>query len=93
MITLDLFSKVPVSKLPTGSREPNAAKALKQNVSRKEGEQAARPASDEGEEWLLRVPLPDETKIPGYAVEQLGLWVKAAFLKHKKFRGESIRHP
>ncbi|OWZ63313.1 hypothetical protein AYX14_06754 [Cryptococcus neoformans] len=89
LITLDLFSKVPVSKLPTGSREPNAAKALKQNVSRKEGEQAARLASDDGEEWLLRVPLPDETKIPGYAVEQLGLWVKAAFLKHKKFR-ESI---
>lgn len=92
LITLDLFSKVPISKLPTGSREPDAAKELEKNVSRKEGEPAARLTDDDGEEWLLRVPLPDETKIPGYAVEQLGLWVKAAFLNHKKFRGEPIRH-
>lgn len=61
-------------------------------MSRKEGEQASSVADDDGEEWLLRVPLPDETSFPGYAVEQLGLWVKAAFLSRKKFRGESIRH-
>ncbi|KIR59445.1 hypothetical protein I314_04429 [Cryptococcus bacillisporus CA1873] len=89
LITLDLFSKVPTSELPARSRKLNPAKELDNKVSRKEREQASSVTDDDGEEWLLRVPLPDETSFPGYAVEQLGLWVKSAFLNHKKFR-ESI---
>ncbi|KAK8849817.1 hypothetical protein IAR55_005153 [Kwoniella newhampshirensis] len=49
------------------------------------------PSSTTGEEWILGLPIPDDTKVAGFAVEQLGLWVKKAFLDHKHWRGKDMQ--
>nr|XP_018260144.1 uncharacterized protein I303_07061 [Kwoniella dejecticola CBS 10117]OBR82302.1 hypothetical protein I303_07061 [Kwoniella dejecticola CBS 10117] len=41
--------------------------------------------------WVLGWPLPDDTLIPSYAVEQTGIWVKKAFLDHKIWRGKDMQ--
>ncbi|WVR07940.1 hypothetical protein IAU60_004983 [Kwoniella sp. DSM 27419] len=43
------------------------------------------------DDWLLRWGLPDDTPITGFAVEQMGIWVKKAFLDHKYWRGKVMQ--
>ncbi|RSH93074.1 hypothetical protein EHS25_007427 [Saitozyma podzolica] len=45
-----------------------------------------------GPKWyVLAVPAPDECEIPGYAVEQIGDWVKVAFQKPGKWIGQDMK--
>ncbi|WWC95702.1 hypothetical protein V866_002567 [Kwoniella sp. B9012] len=46
---------------------------------------------DQGDKWVLGWPLPDDTPILSYAVEQTGVWVKKAFLDHKTWSGKDIQ--
>ncbi|WWD20448.1 hypothetical protein CI109_104924 [Kwoniella shandongensis] len=49
------------------------------------------PESKNKDEWILGLPVPDDTKVAGFAVEQLGEWVKKAFLDHKSWAGKDMQ--
>nr|XP_019003427.1 uncharacterized protein I203_03570 [Kwoniella mangroviensis CBS 8507]OCF66888.1 hypothetical protein I203_03570 [Kwoniella mangroviensis CBS 8507] len=46
---------------------------------------------DQGDKWVLGWPMPDDTPILSYAVEQTGVWVKKAFLDHTTWSGKDIQ--
>jgi hypothetical protein len=43
--------------------------------------------------YLLSLPAPDETCVPGVPVEQTGLWVKAILDNPDKYKGETCAPP
>jgi hypothetical protein len=45
-----------------------------------------------GHGLVLGIPAPDDCQIPGYALEQIGDWVKVALKKPKKWIGAFFRH-
>lgn len=48
------------------------------------------PSSGDPDRYLLTIPVPDETVLPGFALEQTGEFVLAALRNPKKYVGPSI---
>jgi hypothetical protein len=47
-------------------------------------------ASDNTDRFLLTIPVPDDTILPGFALEQTGEFVLAALKSPKKYIGMSV---
>jgi hypothetical protein len=47
-----------------------------------------RDSSSSEERYILSIPVPDDTVLPGYAVEQTGEWVLAVLQARGKWIGE-----